>query len=65
MLVLGGGPSGDLSTGEEEETGYTRNYGVGMPANFRRFRYFGIVRVDAATRTLVLYDRIDRLQDPK
>ncbi len=64
MLVLGGGPNGDLSTGEEKETGYTRSYGVTMPANFRRFRYFGIVRVAGATRTLVVYDRVDRLEDP-
>jgi hypothetical protein len=65
MLVLGGGPNGDLSTGEEKETGYTRSYGVAMPANFRRFRYFGIVRVTGTTRTLVLYDRVDRLEDPR
>ena len=65
MLVIGGGPNGDLSTGEEEETGYTRNFGITMPANFRRFRHFGIVRVSATTRTLVLYDRVDRLEDPR
>ena len=65
MLVLGGGPNGDLSTGEDEETGYTRSYGITLPANFRRFRHFGIVRVDGATRTLLLYDRVDRLEDPK
>ena len=65
MLVLGGGPRGDLSTGEENETGYSRSYGVGLPANFRKFRYFGIFRVNGTRRTLVLYDRVDRLEDPR
>ena len=64
MLVLGGGPRGDLSTGEEKETGYTRAYGVTLPANFRRFRYFGIVRVSGTKRTLVVYDEVKRLTDP-
>ena len=65
MLVLGGGPRGDLSTGEENETGYTRSYGIGLPANFRRFRYFGIARVTGTKRTLVVYDEVDRLSDPR
>jgi hypothetical protein len=64
MLVLGGGPRGDLSTGEENETGYTRTYGVTLPANFRRFRYVGIVRVTGTKRTLVVYDEVKRLSDP-
>ena len=57
MLVLGGGPSGDLSTGEENEEGYTRHYGIGLPANFRKFRYFGIARVTGTKRTLVALRR--------
>ena len=65
MLALGGGPNGDLSTGEENETGYTRAYGVGLPANFRRFRYFGIVRVTGTKRRLVVYDEVKRLSDPR
>ena len=65
MLVLGGGPRGDLSTGEDKETGYTRAYGVTMPANFRRFRYFGIVRVTGTRRALVVYDEMKRLSDPR
>ena len=65
MLVFGGGPRGDLSTGEEKETGYSRAYGVALPANFRKFRYFGVFRVTGSTRKLVLYDRVDRLEDPK
>lgn len=65
MLVLGGGPRGDLSTGEENETGYSRDYGVALPANFRKFRYFGVFRVTGSTRRLVLYDRVERLADPK
>jgi hypothetical protein len=65
MLVLGGGPRGDLSTGEDNETGYTRSYGITLPANFRRFRHFGIVRVTGAKRTLVVYDEVKRLSDPR
>ncbi|MDP1848712.1 MAG: serine/threonine-protein kinase [Solirubrobacteraceae bacterium] len=65
MVVLGGGPRGDLSTGEKKETGYTRAYGVAMPANFRRFRYFGIVRVTGTKRRLVVYDQVERLTDPR
>ena len=65
MLLLGGGPRGDLSTGEEKETGYSRAYGVAMPANFRRFRHFGIVRVTGTKRTLVVYDEVKRLSDPR
>ena len=64
MLVFGGGPSGDLATGDEEETGYTRSYGVEMPANFRRFRYVGIARVTGTRRELVVYDEVKRLSDP-
>ena len=65
MLVLGGGPRGDLSTGEDNETGYTRTYGITLPANFRRFRLFGIVRVTGTKRTLVVYDEVERLSDPR
>ena len=65
MLVLGGGPRGDLSTGEENEDGLHPQYGVGLPANFRKFRYFGIVRVTGTKRALVVYDEVKRLSDPR
>jgi hypothetical protein len=64
FLVLGGGANGDLSTGNTHDTGYTRDYGPELPANFRQYRFFGIARVSGSKRQLVLYERTDRLSDP-
>jgi hypothetical protein len=63
--ILGDGPGGALSTGSEtDEPGTTGSFGAAMPANFRRYRYFGVVRVRQPTRELEVYDRVDRLSDP-
>ena len=65
MQVLSAGPGGALSTGAEtDEPGTTGTFGVAMPANFRRYGYFGVVRVRGPTRQLEVYDRVDRLPDP-
>jgi hypothetical protein len=65
MHVLGGGAQGDLDSGSDQDPGTTGTFGPALPANFRRYRYFGIVKAEGATRELVLYDRIDRLTDPR
>ena len=65
MQVLSGGPKGALTTGsEDDEPGTTGTFGVTMPANFRRYAYFGVVRVAGTTRELEVYDRVERLPDP-
>ena len=65
MHVLGDGPRGDLSSGSDDEPGTTTNFGTAMPANFRRYKYFGVAEAEGSTRELVLYDRVDRLTDPR
>ena len=44
FLVDGGGPNGDLSTGDSHDSGYSRSYGPDLPANFRQYRYFTITK---------------------
>ena len=65
MHVLGDGPRGDLSSGSDDEPGTTTNIGTALPANFRRYKYFGVAEAEGSTRELVLYDRVDRLTDPR
>ena len=65
MQVLSAGPGGALTTGSEtDEPGTTGTFGVAMPANFRRYVYFGVVRAGGRARQLQVYDRVDRLPDP-
>ena len=65
MHVLSDGPGGALTTGaERDEPGTTGTFGVAMPANFRRYAYFGVVRVRGTARQLEVYDRVERLPDP-
>ena len=65
MQVLSDGPGGALTTGaEHDEPGTTGTFGVEMPANFRRYGYFGVVRVNGTARELEVYDRVERLPDP-
>ena len=65
MQVLSDGPGGALTTGSEtDEPGTTGTFGVTMPANFRRYVYFGVVRARGSARQLQIYDRVDRLPDP-
>ena len=65
MHVLASGPGGALTTGaEHDEPGTTGTFGVTMPANFRRYRYFGVARVRGTARQLEVYDRVERLPDP-
>ena len=65
LHVLGDGPRGDLSSGSDDEPGTTTNFGTTMPANFRRYKYFGVAEAEGSTRELVLYDRVARLTDPR
>ena len=65
LHVLGDGPRGDLSSGSDDEPGTTTNFGTAMPANFRRYKYFGVAEAEGSTRELVLYDRVARLTDPR
>ncbi len=65
LPILSAGPGGALSTGATtEEPGTTGTFGATMPANFRRYGYFGVVRVRGRERRLEVYDRFDRLPDP-
>jgi hypothetical protein len=64
FLVHGGGPNGDLTTGQSHDSGYSRSYGPDLPANFRQYRYFGIVHASDTRRQLVLYNLTDRLSSP-
>jgi hypothetical protein len=54
----------DLTTGNSVDTGYTRHYAPELPANYPRYRYFGIARVTGSTRVLVLYNEIKSLGKP-
>jgi uncharacterized caspase-like protein len=55
----------DLTTGERHDTSYSRTYSPELPANFRQYRYFGIVRAADSGWRLVLYNLIAKLRPPR
>jgi hypothetical protein len=63
-LVSGDEEHEDLTTGNSVDMGYTRHYAPELPANYPRYRYFGIARVTGSTRVLVLYNEIKSLGKP-